>query len=138
MRITSVSGFVLQQLLQRNTKSFEAGSHSSILICQILPSLYHIKESAIMHLIFLLNMREGNAKLDYPPATPCKLLSNSSEFSAPSRRTHVDYSCILRCICKPRVEPTLARIIPLHSMVVVAILCRFCYNSCNVLHCMNW
>ena len=35
----------------------------------------------------------------------------------------------LRCICKPRVEPILARVIPLHSMVAVAILCRFSYYS---------
>jgi hypothetical protein len=58
VRIILVSEFVLQQLLQRNTKSFDAGIHSSILICQILPSFFHIKETAIMHLIFLSNMRE--------------------------------------------------------------------------------
>jgi hypothetical protein len=69
VRITLVSEFVLQQLLQRNTKSFDAGSHSSIPIYQILPSLFHIKEAAIMHLIFLSNMGEGKAKLDYPRFT---------------------------------------------------------------------
>jgi hypothetical protein len=78
--IILVSEFVLQQLLQRNTKSFDARSRSSIIICQMLPSLFHIKEAAIMHLIFLSNMREGKTKLDYPVIS-CKLLKNSSEFS---------------------------------------------------------
>ena len=43
--------------------------------------------------------------------------------------SNMDHS--LRRICKPRVEPILARVIPLHSMVAVAILCRFSYYSCK-------
>jgi hypothetical protein len=33
----------------------------------------------------------------------------------------------LRCIYKPRVEPILARVIPFHTMVAVAVRCGFCY-----------
>src|SRR5215210_6570835 len=44
----------------------------------------------------------------------------------------------LRSIYIPRVEPNLARVIPVHSMVAVAILCRLCYYSCKVWRYKHW
>src|SRR5918999_4401469 len=50
----------------------------------------------------------------------------------------IEHGFCLRCISKPRVEAILARVIPLHSMVAVAMLCRFCYYSCKAWRYKHW
>ena len=65
-----VCAFVLQQLLQRNTKSLETGSHSCTVISQTLLCLFHIKGSCNYAPSLSINDGKGMAKLRRLHYTP--------------------------------------------------------------------